>query len=210
MDKLWIMKGGMNASTAIDANKCRGVLMELSKRIGSKWTFLARFLGLSETTILELKGPNGDEHKLVEECCHKMLREWICKSRSEATWGRLSTSLVRIMRADLVDVISGFFQGRVVALQCTEKSIRKEDISTLSFVANHVSSSWPDLAKQLNVRADVDHGAPASVCDEDQCLDILMAWLDMFAEPPCFRMLYKALEEIGFGHVITLLEQRMQ
>ena len=111
------------------------------------------------------------------------------------------------MRTDLVDVISVFFQGQVVALQCTEKSIRKEDIATLSFVANHVSGPWSDLAKQLNVRADIDYGAPASVCDEDQCLDILMAWLDMFAEAPCFRMLYKALEEIGFGHVITLLNR---
>ena len=97
-----------------------------------------------------------------------------------------------------------------MALQCTEKSIRKEDIATLSFVANHVSSSWSDLAKQLNVRADIDHGAAASVCDEDQCLNIPMAWLDTFAEASCFRMLYKALEEIGFGHVITLLELRMQ
>ena len=91
LDKLWIVTGGMNASTAIDASKCRGVLMELSKRIGSKWTFLTRFLGLSETTILQLKGPNGDEHKLVEECCHKMLLEWIRRSPSEATWGHLST-----------------------------------------------------------------------------------------------------------------------
>ena len=139
-----------------------------------------------------------------------MLREWIRQSPSEATWGCLSSALIRIMRADLVDVISEFFQGRLVALQSKEKSIKKEDISTLAFVANQVSSSWPDLAKQLNVRGHIDHGAAASVCDEDQCLTVLMTWLGAFAEAPCFKMLYKALEEIGFGHVIPLLEQRMQ
>lgn len=209
LDKLWIMKSGMNSSTTIDPSKCRVVLSELSKRIGSRWTFLARFLGLSESTIERLKGPNGEEHKFFEECCHNMLREWIRTSPSEATWGRLSTALVRIMRADLVDVISLYFQGQEVALQYVEKSIRKEDISTLSFVANHVSSSWSDLAKKLNVKTPIDRGAHSGLCDEDQCLDVLMTWLDM-VQAPCFKMLYKALEEIGFGHVIALLEQRMQ
>lgn len=204
------MKGSLNSSTPIDPKRCRDVLFDLSKRIGSKWTFLARFLGLSEETILDLKGRNEDEHQLVEECCHKMLLAWILKSPSEATWGRLSTSLVRIMRADLVDVISRYFQGKVVAIQSAENPIRKDDFSNLSFVANHVSSSWPDLAKQLSVRADFDRGALATVCDEDRCLDVLMAWLGSFEEAPCFKLLYKELEEIGFGHVVTLLEQKMQ
>lgn len=205
LDKLWTMKSGMNPSTTIDPSKCRGVLLELSKRIGSRWTFLARFLGLSESTIQRLKGPNGEEHKFFEECCHNMLQEWIRTSPSEATWGHLSTALVRIMRADLVDVISRYFRGQEVALQYTEKSIRKEDITILSFVANHVSSSWSDLAKQLNVTAHIDRG----LCDEDKCLDVLMTWLHR-VQAPCFKMLYIALEKIGFGHVITLLEQIMQ
>ena len=181
------------------------MLLDLSKRIGSKWTFLARFLGLPEDTILQLK----DEHEFVEECCYGMLLQWIHRSPSEATWGRLSTSLVRIMRADLVDVISEYFQGRVVAIQSAEKTIKKDDISNLSFVANHVSSSWSNLAKHLNV-TNFGQDTPATVCDEDRCLDILMAWLDTFDEAPCFKLLYKALEEIGFGHVVTLLEQKMQ
>ena len=204
--KLWEQPGNNYSSQVIGSFADHyKLLMEIARKIGTKWSFLARYFGITEEDIsaIKLKASSIDERS------SQMLKHWISQNPQKATWGRLCNGLVRILRGDIVDDISQYLYGtgRHNILQYAEKSLATSNIQILAFVANQVASCWEPLAEELGVSV---HLSPLVTCDEDACIAVLCQWLNNSHQPPLYRQLYNALEKIGCGHIIALVEEQLQ
>jgi ankyrin repeat protein len=203
LNKLRELDKGMQLNQPIYSfENHRKVLTKVAAKVGTKWSFLARYFGMEEDTIKTFKTRSSN---IGERSC-QMLRFWIKENVETATWGVLCDNLVRILRGDIADVISQYLFGNRdhSILQYAGKNVGS-NIDILMFVANQVGSYWERLATELGVTV-----RQTATCDEDLCITVLCEWINASHQPRLYCQLYDALENIELGDSIALIEEELQ
>ena len=174
------------------------LLRKIARAVDSRWTILARRLGVTEDIIEDIKSRSFTP----PERCSALLKRL---SFGECTWSNLQVALCQIGHCDLVttiaEEISGSSQEACPQWQdSTEEPtidlLDSKHLQLLAEMSQAMKSFWRPFCESQGLR----HNDAETLSDTDKAFDLLIQWVKG-QRRPTFQNLIEALREINLGYV---------